>query len=91
MERLISRDRIDLISPGVNDGFSVDVIEIGEDPRFEFILGRDSNAAKHRSGHLGEEAFHEIEPRAMFRGKYKRKAAFWLGSKPRVGFLGDVG
>jgi hypothetical protein len=40
----------------MNDGFSVDVIEVGEDPRFEFILGRDSNAAKHRSGHLGAEA-----------------------------------
>jgi hypothetical protein len=31
----------------MNDGFSVDVIEVTEDPRFEFILGRDSNAAKH--------------------------------------------
>jgi hypothetical protein len=29
----------------MNGGFSVEVIEVGEDPRFEFILGCDANAA----------------------------------------------
>jgi hypothetical protein len=75
----------------MNDGFSVEVIEVGEDPRFEFILGFDANAAKHGSSHLGEEAFNKIEPRAMFRGKHKGEAALGLGGKPRLGFRGDVG
>src|SRR5277367_6351294 len=43
MGRLVSRRRIDLISPGMDDGFAVEVIEIGEDPRFEFVLGRNAN------------------------------------------------
>ena len=61
-ERLVSRGRIDLVSPGMDDGLSVEVIEVGEDPRFEFLLGCNANAAKHGSSHLGEEAFHQIKP-----------------------------
>ena len=90
MERLVSRDRIEFVGPGVDNGLSVEIIEIGEDPGFEFILGCDANAAQHGSSHLGEEAFHKIEPGPVFRGKYKCKAALWLGGKPGVCFLGDV-
>jgi hypothetical protein len=74
----------------VDNGFSIGIIEVGEDPGFEFILGCDANAAEHGSSLLGEEAFHKIEPGPMFRGKYKGKAALWLGGKPPVCFLGDV-
>src|ERR1700733_14473466 len=91
MERLVSRCRINLIGPGMDDGFSVEVIEVGEDPRLEFFLGCDANAAEHGPRHLGEEAFDKIEPGTMFRGKHKGKAALWLGGKPGSGFLGDVG
>src|ERR1700752_3736110 len=75
----------------MDDGFSVEVIEVGEDPGFELILGCDAKAAKHGSSHLGEKAFNEVEPRAMFRSKNKGEAALWLGGNPRLGFLGDVG
>jgi hypothetical protein len=27
----------------MDDGFAVEVVEIGEDPRFEFLLGRNAN------------------------------------------------
>src|ERR1700678_4476525 len=90
MERLVSRGHIDLIGPRVDDGCSVEIIEIGKDPCFEFILGCDTNAAEHGASHFGKEPFHQIEPGAVFRGKYKRKATLWLGSKPLVGFLGDM-
>ena len=69
VEQLVSRRRLDLISPRMDYGFAVEVIEIGEDPRSEFVLGRNANVAEHGSSHLGEEAFRQIEPRAMFRGK----------------------
>jgi hypothetical protein len=72
----------------MDDGLAVEVIEVGEDPRFEFLLGRNANVAEHGSSHLGEEAFHQIEPRAMFRGKHKAEAALWLGGQPPLGFLG---
>jgi hypothetical protein len=42
----------------MNDGFAVEVIEVGEDPRFEFVLRGNANVAEHGSSHLGEEAFH---------------------------------
>src|SRR3984885_10481528 len=74
----------------MDDGFSVEVIKVGDDPRFEFILGCDANAAEHGSSHFGEEALHQIEPGTMFRSKYKDEAALWLGGEPRLGFLGDV-
>src|ERR1700733_9692561 len=90
MERLVSRDRIDLIGPGMDDGFSVEIIEVGEYSGLEFFLGCDANAAEHGPRHLGEEAFHKIEPGTMFRGKYEGEAALGLGGKPRLGFFGDV-
>src|SRR5271169_7054874 len=78
------------MGPGMDDGFSVEVIEVSEDPCFEFFLGCDADAAKHGSCHFGEEALHQIEPGAMFRSKYKGEAALRLGGKPRLGFLGDM-
>jgi hypothetical protein len=75
----------------VDDGFAVEIIEVGEDPRLEFFLGCDANAAEHGPRHFGEEAFDEIEPGTMFRGEYKGEAALWLGGNPGLGFLGDVG
>src|SRR5580698_2428413 len=85
VERLVSRCRINLIGPGMDDGFSVEVIEVGEDPRLEFFRGCDANAAEHGPRDLGEEAFDKIEPGTMFRGKHKGKAALWLGGKPGSG------
>jgi len=74
----------------MDDGFSVEIIEVGEDHRSEFILGCDTNAAEHGSSHFGEEALHQIEPGTMFRGKYKAEAALRLGGKPCLGFLRNV-
>jgi hypothetical protein len=90
VERLVSRSRIDLIGPGVDDGFAVEVIKVSKDPCFELILGCDANAAEHGSSHLGEETFDKIEPRAVFRGKYQGEATLRLGGEPRLGFFGDV-
>jgi hypothetical protein len=74
----------------VDDRFAVEVVEVGENSRFELILGCAANAAEPGSGHLGEEPFHQVEPGAVFRGKHQGEAALWLGGKPPVGLLGDV-
>jgi hypothetical protein len=63
----------------MDDAFSVELIEVGNDPRFEFFLGCDANAAGHGARHLGEEAFDKIEPGTMFRSKYIGETALWLG------------
>ena len=38
MDQLLSCGLGDLIGPGVNDGITVEVIEIGQDAAFEFVL-----------------------------------------------------
>jgi hypothetical protein len=64
------------VAPSGQSGEGVrDKPQVGEDPRREFIFGYDANAAEHGPGDLGEEAFHEIEPRTMFRGKHQGEAA----------------
>jgi len=75
----------------MDDRFAVKAIEVGEDPRFEFVFGCHTNVAEHGSGHLGEEPLDQVEPGAMFRGKHKGEAALWLGGQPLLGFLGGVG
>jgi hypothetical protein len=60
------------------------------DPRFEFFLGCDANAAEHGARHHGEEAFDKIEPAIMFRSKCKAETALWLSGEPRLGLPGDV-
>jgi hypothetical protein len=74
----------------VDDGYSVEVIKVGDDPRLEFILGCDANAAEHRSAHFGEEALHQIEPGSMLGSEYEGGTAIQLGGKPRLCFLGDL-
>jgi len=71
----------------VDDGFSVEVTEIGEDPRLERFFGCEANAAEYGPRHLGEEAFDEIEPGAMFRIRHEGEAALWLQGEPGSGFL----
>jgi hypothetical protein len=66
----------------MDDGVSVEVIEVGEDPRFEFVLGCDANAAEYRSSHFGEEALDKIEPGAVLRCEYEVETPLWLGRKP---------
>ena len=90
MERLVSRGRIEFVGPRVDNRFTVEVIEVGEDSRFEFILGCNANAAEYGSSHLGEEPFHQVEPGAVFRREHQGEPALWLGGKPRLGLLGDV-
>ena len=50
----------------MDDGFSVEVIEVGEDPRLEFFLGCDANAAEHGQRHFGKEAFDEMSQEPCF-------------------------
>src|SRR3954471_10638512 len=60
MKRLLSRGRIELVGPGVDDGFAVNVVDVGEDPRLEFFLGSDADVAEHRACHLEEESFDQV-------------------------------
>ena len=52
----------------MDDGVSIEVIHGGDDAVLEFLFGRDADMAQDRSGELGEEAFDEIEPRAVLGG-----------------------
>ena len=49
----------------MDEGVSIEVIHGGHDAIFEFLFGCDADMAQHRAGELGEEAFDEIEPRAV--------------------------
>jgi hypothetical protein len=40
---------MEFAGPRVDDQFTVEVIEVGEYPGFEFILGCGANVAEHRS------------------------------------------
>lgn len=62
VDRLLSRGFGDFVGPGMDDGVSVDVIEVGQDSALELGLGCDTDVTEHRSRHFGQEAFDEIEP-----------------------------
>jgi hypothetical protein len=82
MERLISRGLADLISPGMDDGFSVEVIEVGEDPRLEFILGCDAKCGAARIEPSWKKPPTRSSQDPCFGGKYKRKTALgWTVSQ----------
>ena len=53
----------------MDDGVAIEVIRGGHDAVLEFLFGGDADMAQHRAGELGEEAFDEIEPRAVLGGK----------------------
>ena len=55
-----------------------------------FLFGCDADMAQHRAGELGEEAFDEIEPRAVLGGKDEFEATGRLIREPSLGLLGDV-
>ena len=90
MERLLSRCLGRFVSPSVDNGLSVDVVEVGEDSRFKLGLGGDAYLAEHRSGHFGEEAFDQVEPRAVLGGEHEREPARRLGIDPGLGLLRDT-
>jgi hypothetical protein len=75
----------------VDDRLAVDVIKVCQDPLFEFGFGCDPYVTQHGAGHLREEAFHQIQPRAVFRGKHQGEASLWPGRQPSVGFLRNMG
>ena len=49
---LISSRFIDLVSPIVDDGVAVDVVDSGDDPIFQLLFGRDADMTKSRSCEL---------------------------------------
>ena len=62
----------------MDDGITVEVIEIGHDPGLEFGFGCDADMAKHRARHLGKEALDKIEPGAVFGGKHQAESSLRL-------------
>jgi hypothetical protein len=69
----------------VDDGVPIEVIHGGDDAVLEFLFGCDADMAQDRSGELGEEAFDEIEPRAVLGGKGEFEATDrWSASQALV-------
>lgn len=75
----------------MDDGVAVEIVEVGEDPGFEFGFGSDTDVAEHGSRHVGEETLDEIEPRPVLRREHEGEAAVWLAGQPRLRLLGYVG
>ena len=44
---------------------TIDIGDAGHDAFLELVLRGYPDVAQHRAGELGEEAFNEVEPRAM--------------------------
>ena len=74
----------------MNDGIAVEIIKIGENSLFEFVLRLDADVAEHGAGHLGEEAFNEIEPRTVLWREHEGEARLGLGGDPGLGLLRDM-
>ena len=74
----------------MDDGFVVEVFEVGQDSLFQFGLGCHPDMTEQRPRHLGEEAFDKIEPRAMLRREHKAEATLWLGRQPSLRLLRNV-
>jgi hypothetical protein len=75
----------------MHDGIAVYAIDLRQDAPFELLFVGDANVAQHRADELGEEAFDEIEPGAVFGQEGEREASLRLLSQPGPGFLGLVG
>ena len=71
----------------MDDGVSIEVIHGGHDAVLEFLFGCDADMAQDRTGELGEEAFDEIEPRAVLGGKDEFEATDRLVREPSLGLL----
>src|SRR5271163_2402846 len=74
----------------MHDGIAVYAIDLRQDAPFELLFVGDANVAQHRAGELGEEAFDEIEPGAVFGQEGECEASLRLLSQPGPGFLGLV-
>ena len=62
----------------MDDWVLVDVLDGGQDAIFELLLGSDPDMAQHGARELGEEAFDEVESRAVFRREDEDEASFGL-------------
>ena len=74
----------------MDDGVAVDVADGGHDAVLQFLLRGDADVAEHGARQLREEAFDQIEPRAVLGGEHEGEAALGLRGQPRVGLPGDV-
>ena len=90
MARIISLGPVELIGPGVNDRFLIEVVHGGHDTILEFLFGFDADVAQHRASELGEEALDEIEPRAVLGREGELESADRLLSEPGIGLFRDV-
>ena len=59
MARIISLGPVELVGPGVNDRFVIEVIHSGHETILEFLFGFDADVTQHRASELGEEALEQ--------------------------------
>ena len=71
----------------MNDGLLIEVVHGRHDSIFELLLRSDTDVAQDRASELGEEAFHEIEPRAVRGGEGELEAPHGLLCEPGLGLL----
>ena len=70
----------------MNDGIVVEIIHGGHEAILELLLGGDANIPQDGTGEFREEAFDEIEPRAVIGGESEFEAVHRLIGKPGFWF-----
>jgi hypothetical protein len=75
----------------VDDRMLVEFVHGGHDAVLEFLFGCDANVTQNGAGDFREEAFDEVEPRAVLRREGELEAAGRLIGEPRLCLLGNVG
>src|SRR5438477_1491038 len=89
-EQLSRRVESRKITPAMHDWRFINLRDPLEDACLKFLPALNAHAAQESAGHLAEECFDEIEPRAMF-GGVNIDEAVRPGSEISHGLLRDVG
>src|SRR5258707_15482567 len=65
---------------------AVNVVDSSHDAFLEFVFRGHPDMAQDRASKFGEEAFNQIEPRAVLGGEGELEASDWSGGEPSRGF-----
>ena len=74
----------------MDNRIGVDLCDAFHDALLELLPGRDTDVPEESAAHLGEEGFHQVEPRAVFRGMNINEPVR-PGGQIRPRFFRDVG
>lgn len=74
----------------MHDGILIEQVDGGHEPLLEFLFGGDADVAQDGAGELGEEAFDQVEPRAVLGREGESEPAGGLLGEPSLRLPGDM-